>query len=293
MRGDLSKALAVIVLVSITLGCVGCGPQLITSLPAPPKKRATGPVALVMPNATPEVRIQQPGFENRGSTKMSESFYRRYVTATQAPVGPPAPPPAALSGLVFTGTAGLASRGPGAAGVGLGAGLGSGIGLGLVMGTIVVDSARSTVAVLNAFADTRVHEALANAIADAGQSRRVLAPVTELPDPAAPRPEFLLALESVKISLVSDDPTYWSPDLPLRVELRAKLIRESDSEELEYWSWEHKGPITSLTNWGQNSAQPFREELDRAIRALAVRVVEDVAPGPAQASELGALASAR
>ena len=285
MRGDLSKALLVVVAVTVTLGPAGCGPQLITSLPAPPpEKRATGPVALVMPNAPPDVRIQQPGFVNRGSTRMSESFDRRFVTATQAPVGPPAPPPPALSGLVMLGAGGLATRGAAGAGVGLGVGPGIGIGLGLVTGAIVVDAVKSTVAVLNAFADTRITEAFANGILEAGQSRRILPPSVEQPDTGTPRADFLLELESLRVSLVSDDTSIWSPDLPLRVEVRAKLVRESDREELSYWSWEHKGPTTSLANWGQDNAQSFRVEFGRALRALAVRVVDDVAPDPAQTS---------
>jgi hypothetical protein len=285
MRGDLSKALALIVSALVTVGSTGCGSRLITSLPEPPPKaRATGPVALVMPNAPPGVRIQQPGFANRGSTKMSESFDRRYVTATQAPLGPPAPPPAALSGLVLIGAGGLATRGAAAAGVGLGVGLGLGIGLGLVTGAIVVDSAKNTVAVLNAFADMRITEALASGIVEAGRSRQVLPPIVDRPDTATPAADFLLVLERVEVSLVSDDTSIWSPDLPLRMEVRAKLVRESDSEELSYWSWEHKGPMTSLANWGQDSAQPFRVELERALRTLAVRIVNDVAPDPAQTS---------
>ncbi len=63
MRGDLSKALSATVAVLVALGSTGCmsGPPPITSLPPPPpEKRATGPVALVMPDAAPSVRIQQP-----------------------------------------------------------------------------------------------------------------------------------------------------------------------------------------------------------------------------------------
>jgi len=293
MRGDPSKALA-LVLVLATLGSTGCGPRLITSLPEPPpKKRATGPVALVMPNTPPGVKIQQPGFENRGSTRMSESFYRRYVTATQAPVGPPAGPPPEFTALVGFGAAALAGRGPGAGAAGAGVGIGLALGLGLVMGTIVVDSAKSTVAVLNAFADMRIKEALASGIVEVGQSRRILPPIGDQSEAATPVAEFLLVLERIEVSLVADDPSVWSPDLPLRVEVRAKLVRESDSEELEYWSWIHSGPTTSLIRWGQDSAQPFREELERALRALAVRVVDDVAPGPAQASTAGEKVGAR
>src|SRR5262245_56189704 len=195
MRGDPSKALA-LVLVLATLGSTGCGPRLITSLPEPPpKKRATGPVALVMPNTPPGVKIQQPGFENRGSTRMSESFYRRYVTATQAPVGPPAGPPPEFPALVGFGAAALAGRGPGA-----GVGIGLALGLGLVMGTIVVDSAKSTVAVLNAFADMRIKEALASGIVEVGQSRRILPPIGDQSEAATPVAEFLLVLERIEVS---------------------------------------------------------------------------------------------
>ncbi len=62
------------------------------------------------------------------------------------------------------------------------------------------------------------------------------------------------------------------------------LVRESDSEELAYWSWEHKGPTTSLANWGQDDAQLFRVALERALQAIALRAVNDAAPEPVQTS---------
>jgi hypothetical protein len=64
----------------------------------------------------------------------------------------------------------------------------------------------------------------------------------------------------------------------------ADARRSGNSEELAYWSWEHKGPTASLANWGQDDAQLFRAELERALQAIALRAVNDAAPDPVQTS---------
>jgi len=78
--------------------------------------------------------------------------------------------------------------------------------------------------------------------------------------------------------LVSDATIAWSPDLQLRVAVGGTLVRASDWHELAYWSWEHRGPTASLAEWSRDDARLVRAELDRALRALASRVVADVAP---------------
>jgi len=131
----------------------------------------------------------------------------------------------------------------------------------------------------------RNEETLARALADAGFSDALAYQIMEVggdrpiffgTDPVAPSVDTWLALDAAQILLKSNDPTEWRPDLRLRVSLRGRLLRDSDGVELGAWFWEHEGRKAPLFEWGANDASLFRAELERAVRALAVRVIQDL-----------------
>jgi hypothetical protein len=237
---------------------------------------------LVMPDAAASARIQQPGFVDRDRSVMKgQSFERAFVTGTQVSRSRPLDFTEVVAGSTILGW--TVGRSPASAAAGLGVGLGVGLGLGLVTGAIVVEARHSTAAVLRAFGEMPVAEVLVNDILEVGRSYRVLPPIEDRPDTGAPAVDTFLELESPRVSLTSDDITVWSPDLQLRLAVGAKLVRASDREELAHWSWEHKGPAASLSDWSQDDAHLFRMELDRALRAIALQAIKDVAPDPVQA----------
>jgi hypothetical protein len=95
-------------------------------------------------------------------------------------------------------------------------------------------------------------------------------------DPGAPAVDTLLVIEMLQVYLTSDDPTDWRPDLRLRVTMQGRLLRASDSLELGAWFWQHEGSEATFFDWGANDDRLLRRELERAGRALAARVIDDL-----------------
>ena len=66
-----------------------------------------------------------------------------------------------------------------------------------------------------------------------------------------------------------------NPDLRLLMAVGTRLIRIDDGEVL--WShvflYEYESNLLKFSEWGANSAQPFREELDRAFEHLSLEIV--------------------
>ncbi len=142
-------------------------------------------------------------------------------------------------------------------------------GIGAAIGALTAPSEgrveRSEAALDRALVDASLHDTLIFRIMQAGERR----PIFSGADP-------VLALDGPQVWLSSGDPTQWRPDLRLRVTVRGRLLGASGGAELGTWTWEHEGRRANFFEWGENDAKLLREELERARRALAVRIVSDL-----------------
>ena len=289
------RAVSAALVTLVAYGPLGCAHRpLITSLPPVVMEKPPGTVALMISNAAPSARIQQPGFVNRtvgtGTTRMArrgdDVEIGRSVMTSEGPFTSEPTNLFALSpGLERLVRAGVTNSG------GHPVVLGAAVGVGLVVGAaslaldlLNADAAHESQTVLRAFDDARVSEALVDKLLEAGRSYRILPPIVEQPDAATPTVDTFVGLETLRVLLVSDDTRIWSPKLQLRVAVGGTLVRASDWHELAYWSWEHRGPTAGLAEWSRDDARLFRAELDRALGALAVRAITDVGPDPVQTS---------
>ena len=75
-----------------------------------------------------------------------------------------------------------------------------------------------------------------------------------------------------------------NPPLALVITARARLIRVRDDAELFVPTFEHRSTPRAFTTWGDNNAQEFREELERASKSLGERIVNELS-GPAASPE--------
>ena len=149
-------------------------------------------------------------------------------------------------------------------------------GVGAAVGAIVApsrsDVEQSGAALERAVADANLPDALTAWIIEAGGRR----PIVPGADPAGPMVDTFLEIDTPYVALSSNDPTDWTPELRLRLSVRARLVRASDSEELRTWSWEQEGPKATFVEWGRDDARMLRAELERAGRALAAKVIADL-----------------
>jgi hypothetical protein len=244
---------------------------MITSLPSPPKA-PTGTVMLEMAQP-PSAGVQQPFFvarDTRPCTRKGDGqcFDRRVVTVVpELPTNP-------TGSVLAAGVIGLSVAPP--------AGAVIGVPLAMGFGALIISAQRNTRAVLLAFADMGVAERFVDGTLVAGRTYRVVPPAARHSSTDTPAVDTILEIDGPQVLLVSDDITYESPDLQLRVVVTARLVRASTRERLDRWWWRHEGPTARLADWGENDAQLFRTELQHALRAIAAQAIEQVAPDPVQ-----------
>jgi hypothetical protein len=243
-RGNLSRRVYAFAAALIALASTGCGSgsPMITSLPSPPKA-PTGTVMLEMAQP-PSAGVQQPFFVARDTRPCTRKGDGQCFDRRVVTVVPELPTNPTGS-VLAAGVIGLSVAPP--------AGAVIGVPLAMGFGALIISAQRNTRAVLLAFADMGVAERFVDETLVAGRTYRV-----------------------------SDDITYESPDLQLRVVVTARLVRASTRERLDRWWWRHEGPTARLADWGENDAQLFRTELQHALRAIAAQAIEQVAPDPVQ-----------
>lgn len=67
----------------------------------------------------------------------------------------------------------------------------------------------------------------------------------------------------------------FDPSLELVVEARARLVRVADDAVLFTRPYRHSGPRRTFVEWGRDGAEPFREALDTALKALGNEIAGD------------------
>jgi hypothetical protein len=263
------------------LGAMGCvsGPPLITSLPPlPPEEQpaatteqpsapareapaaSTARFVLVISDAPPNARFQRPALVTTGEFVMEGA-----VTGAVVPV---------LVGLgvaqVSPNVVGLMILGGGLAAAPAGAVIGAGIGaLSALSAPSLTQVEVSTATLERAVSELRVSDALRTQLLEA---------LTDSPTtPAA----TVLEIGSPEIVLAAKSPREWIPELSLKVAVYVRLVRLSDGEELRRgWWWTHESDTARLIEWSKNDARLFREELERALRAVALQGLSDLGVTP-------------
>jgi hypothetical protein len=243
----------------LLVGLAGCADRAPIPIAAPEPKPDRGTVGLTIAQQGPDATFQRPG-----AVGVGQGAKEGAKTGALVPLVPGI-------AVVATGNPyGVLLLGAGAVLAPLGAGVGAAIGALTAPSKDKVE--RSAAALERALADANLSEALTFLIIEAGGQQ----PIVHAADPRGPAIDTLLVLDTPQVSLASNVPTDWRPDLRLRVSLRGKLLRASDREELGAWSWEHIGRKATLFEWSENDARLFRAELEHAGRALAAQVIHDV-----------------
>lgn len=67
-----------------------------------------------------------------------------------------------------------------------------------------------------------------------------------------------------------------NPPLPLFLGACTRLVRVADGAELYSSGWVYRSRTRKFVEWAANNAQPFRDELDRAVLSLAETVVDEM-----------------
>jgi sugar lactone lactonase YvrE len=85
------------------------------------------------------------------------------------------------------------------------------------------------------------------------------------------RVDSILEVTVLTVALTGD----WDINPPLRLVMsgRTRLVRVRDGVELHIAPLEYSSEARPFTEWGANEAQPYREELDRALHILAEQIV--------------------
>jgi hypothetical protein len=151
-----------------------------------------------------------------------------------------------------------------------------GAGVGALAAPTKDEVERSEAALTSALADVGVVELLAARIVEGAGAHRVVPPVLVHPDSELPAADTYLDVGEIRISLASEDPTDWTPRLRLRLSVRGRLSRATDGEPVRWWTWHEDGREARLLEWAKDDARLLRDELDRAGRALAARIIEDL-----------------
>ena len=255
----------------LTLGCShrAAVPGLsLIPLAESPKRLETGTVVLRLAGVGHDRYFQQPGAIGGGQGAKAGASLGAIIPVMLGGAvlkGGPAHP----STLVF----GLAALGAGIALAPVGAAAGAAVGALAAPSKEEVE--QSTAALERALADLQVPYTLFAQILEAGRAYPIIPPPIAVDPDTAPWVS-VLELAGPRVSLSSDDPTDWKPKLRLRLIVDAKLVRATDREELDHWSWKHEGREARLVDWGKDDARLFREELERAIRAIAFQAVNDL-----------------
>lgn len=84
--------------------------------------------------------------------------------------------------------------------------------------------------------------------------------------------DTVLEISVLKAGLAGSGEIY--PNLQLFIDLRTRLIRAVDGEELYAATVTYKGPIQSYPAWARDTAVSFNEELENGCEKLSERVVE-------------------
>jgi hypothetical protein len=250
----------------LVLELVGCAHRAPVYVIAPPKtKPDPGTVGLTIPPEGPEVILQRPATVGAGQGAKEGA-----KAGALAPLVPGAVVVGKSGGDYHAFVFGLALL---AAGVVLAP---AGAGVGAAVGALTAPSKneveRSAAALERALADANLPNVLTWWIIDAGGQR----PIIHAADLGGPNLDTLLEIDTPRVVLESKDPIAWRPNLRLRVYMAGRLLRASDHEELGAWSWEYAGPKATLSEWSGDDARLFRAELERAGRALATQVINDV-----------------
>jgi hypothetical protein len=67
-----------------------------------------------------------------------------------------------------------------------------------------------------------------------------------------------------------------NPPLALVMNVETRLVSAEDRGTLYEATLEYRSRTRKFTEWAADNAQPFREELERAVHSLAERIVEEV-----------------
>jgi hypothetical protein len=298
-RGNLSRLVCAVAAALVALASAGCrsGSPLITSLPPlaeeaekPPVQTTERPaqrnVTLVMSDAAPDGRIQRPAVA--GPLEGAKSG---------AAIGAMAPIMVAstigTAGRFNSPEAGIFAVGIFAAGLAVapvGAGLGAGIGA--VMAPTRDAADQGTARLERAFSDMPVSKILVSEFRAAGDARGILFTTAARGDSATATADAVLEIGPPRVSLTSKSSgalsPEWSPDFRLRVVVDVTLVRATGVDETRRWSWwwTHEGEVVApFWDWSRNDARMFRSELERALRGLALRAVDELVPPQTQTSQ--------
>ena len=300
LRDGLSGAAQIAVAVLVALGPAGCasGPPLITSLPPLPQEQEKPPVdtakspaqrniALVMSDVTPDGRFQRPAvvgpLEGAKSGAAIGALAPILVAST---IG-------SAAGQSKSAEAGIVALGIFAAGLAVapvGAVLGAGIGA--VMAPTREEAEQSAAWLERAFSDMPLAKILVSEFRAAGDSRGILFTTVARGDSVTATADTVLELGPPRVSLTSKSSGElspdWSPAFQLRVAVDVTLVRVSGVDETRRWSWwwTHEGEVAApFWDWSRGDARMFRSELERALRGLALRAVDELVPPPTQTSD--------
>jgi len=259
------RALATLLIAVLALELFGCAPRAPLPVLAPEPKPDLGAVGLTIAQEGPDSTFQRPGVVGAGDGAKEGAKIGALASITPGVAvlaGSRGDPRVVMVGLALLAAGAMVA--PASAGVGA------------AVGALAVPSRekveRNEAALERAVIDASLSHALTYRIMEIGRERPIFCGA----DPDVPAVDTWLALDAPEVSLRSNDPTEWRPDLRLRVSVRARLLRAADGAELRAWFWEHEGGKAPLFEWGANDASLFRAELERAGRALAVRIIGEL-----------------
>jgi hypothetical protein len=242
-------------------------------------------IALVTTDVAPAGRLQRPAVAGPlEGAKTGAAIGAMAPIMVAATIGTAGRSNSAEAGIVALGifAAGLAVA-P------VGAGLGAGIGA--VMAPTRDEADQATVRLERAFSDMPVSKIFVAELRAAGDARGILFTTAARGDWATATADTELEIGPPRVSLAAK-PTRelspeWSPGFQLRVVVDVTLVRAAGVDETRRWSWwwTHEGEVAaSFWDWSRDDARMFHSELARALRELALRAVDDLAPPQTQTS---------
>jgi hypothetical protein len=162
------------------------------------------------------------------------------------------------------------------------------------------EAEQSAARIERAFADVPVSQVLASELLAAGHRRGILFTTTPRGSSVSAAAEAVLEIGSPRVSLTSKSTGQlsvasewspageWSPDFRLRIVVDVTLAWVTGGDETRRWSWwwTHEGEVAApFWDWSRGDARVFRNELERALHALALRAVNELLPPSTQASD--------
>lgn len=151
---------------------------------------------------------------------------------------------------------------------------------------------KAELALVSAFTDTKIQEAMRDRVFELVQVRtdHPVVPVSglgpsisgEQPDYRSLATEGIQAVLEISVEVIALRPTQsaslniGNPSLRLETTALGRVVSVQDNTELFRRTFGHSGETYKFFKWAENNAEPFGEELNRVSNALGAKIVDEL-----------------